>query len=222
MNTTRVLVRPMQLGDINQVSDIEREAFPPPWPATNFRRELTVNTATRYLVACEERIANPHHSAPGAAAADPRPRKPILHAAMARIARILGVRPVPQAPQAFILGFGGIWFLADEAHLATIAVRGEWRRRGVGGQLLAAVIDLAAKQNARLLTLEVRASNEAARAMYSTYGFVEVGMRPGYYSDNKEDAILMTIDGVSSASFQPKPRRSGAGSAEGPAPRLQA
>jgi ribosomal-protein-alanine N-acetyltransferase len=222
MDTTRVLVRPMQLRDIHQVSDIEREAFPPPWPATNFRRELTVNTATRYLVACAEVPASPHNSAPGDAASDPRARKSVFHTVMALIARLIGVRPVPQIAGTFILGFAGIWFLADEAHLATIAVRDQWRRRGVGGQLLEATIDLAVKESARLLTLEVRASNEAARAMYASYGFAEVGMRPGYYSDNKEDAILMTIDGISSASFQLNSRLPGAASSQGQAPRSQA
>jgi len=217
MDTTRVLVRSMQLADIHQVSDIEREAFPPPWPATNFRRELTVNTATHYLVACEEPPAATQRSTSG----NPRPRKSVFHAVTGLIARLIGARPAPRIPASFIVGFAGIWFLADEAHLATIAVRSQWRRRGVGGKLLAAAIDLAVKQSARLLTLEVRASNESARAMYARYGFAEVGMRPGYYSDNKEDAILMTIDGLSSALSQLTSRLSGTGSTRESGPQAQ-
>jgi len=214
METIGALVRPMQLRDIHQVSEIEREAFPPPWPATNFRRELTLNTATRYLVACEESFASAGNLALGHADIAPRPRKGVLDTATAFIARMIGMKPIPQASATFILGFAGMWFLADEAHLASIAVRSQWRRQGVGGQLLTAAIELAVKQNARLLTLEVRASNEAARAMYASYGFVEVGTRPGYYSDNKEDAVLMTIDGVSSRSFRLNRAPSGASGAD--------
>jgi ribosomal-protein-alanine N-acetyltransferase len=103
-----------------------------------------------------------------------------------------------------ILGFAGLWFMADEAHLANIAVRERYREKGVGERLLISVIELAIKQNARFITLEVRASNKAAQALYRKYGFAEVGTRREYYTDNKEDAILMTADSITSSSFQNK------------------
>jgi ribosomal-protein-alanine N-acetyltransferase len=64
------------------------------------------------------------------------------------------------------------------------------------------MIDMARELNARNLTLEVRASNIAAQSLYSKYGFTRVGLRRRYYTDNKEDAVLMAMESTSSTSFQ--------------------
>ena len=64
------------------------------------------------------------------------------------------------------------------------------------------VIDLAAKLDASMITLEVRASNIAAQGLYYKYGFVQVGLRRGYYTDNREDGVLMSIEDITSAPFQ--------------------
>jgi ribosomal-protein-alanine N-acetyltransferase len=93
-----------------------------------------------------------------------------------------------------IVGYAGLWFIVDEAHLTSIAVREEQRRRGIGEQLLKASLQLAAARQAAMMTLEVRASNQAAQALYEKYGFKTVGVRRGYYTDNHEDAYLMTVD----------------------------
>jgi ribosomal-protein-alanine N-acetyltransferase len=91
-----------------------------------------------------------------------------------------------------IVGFAGIWLLVDEAHVTTFATRRAWRRRGVGERLLLALLDLAAARGAHEATLEVRPSNTPARRLYAKYGFKVVGIRPRYYSDNNEDALIMT------------------------------
>ena len=65
-----------------------------------------------------------------------------------------------------------------------------------------AIIDQATKLNARIVTLEVRVSNTAAQNLYSKYGFTQVGVRRGYYTDNKEDAILMSTENLASPAFQ--------------------
>ncbi len=203
MNSVRQFARPMELGDIPQVSKIEREAFPPPWPATNFRRDLTVNTSTDYLVACEELSEKTWLATdPDALNSDKPSPESKLEMIRTVIGRLLGRAVTPQAPRQFILGFAALWFLADEAHLANIAVREAYRQQGVGEHLLIAVIKLAMERNALFITLEVRAANKVAQALYRKYGFVEVGIRRGYYTDNKEDAILMTVDGITSASFE--------------------
>lgn len=203
VDEVKLLVRPMQMADIPQVSDIERETFPPPWPATNFRRDLTVNTSTSYLVASEEAYQEEMGpSNPGDRGGDPSSQGAILRALRATITLLAGGKPAPRAEAVPVFGFAGVWFLSDEAHIATIAVRSVFRRQGIGEHLLAGVIDIAIANSAQLVTLEVRASNEAAQALYDKYGFVVVGVRPGYYSDNKEDAILMTADGITSNSFQ--------------------
>ena len=102
----------------------------------------------------------------------------------------------------YILGFAGFWIMADEAHITNIAVRNIHRCRGIGELLLISMIDLATELNARNLTLEVRASNTAAQKLYSKYGFSQVGLRHGYYTDNKEDAVLMSTEDIISVSFQ--------------------
>jgi len=91
-----------------------------------------------------------------------------------------------------IAGYAGYWLVVDEAHLSTLAVAPAWRRRGVGEHLLRHAMDLAARQGAGMMTLEVRVSNVAARTLYRKLGFRVVGRRRQYYKDNLEDAILMT------------------------------
>ena len=93
-----------------------------------------------------------------------------------------------------ILGFTGLWLMAGEAHIINLAVRPEFRRRGLGEFLLIGLIEAAAGLKASLITLEVRVSNTAARELYARYGFTERGTRKRYYVDNREDALIMTMD----------------------------
>jgi len=109
---------------------------------------------------------------------------------------------LPPLAREYTMGFASFWMMADEAHITNIAVRKIHRRQGIGERLLISMIDLATELNARILTLEVRASNIAAQNLYYKYGFAQVGLRRGYYTDNKEDAVLMTIGNTTSASFQ--------------------
>ena len=97
-----------------------------------------------------------------------------------------------------IVGFGGLWVMVDEAHITTFAVDPRWRRRGVGESMLLALLDRAVDRQAREATLEVRLSNMPARRLYEKYGFRPVGIRPRYYSDNGEDALIMTTDALAS------------------------
>jgi ribosomal-protein-alanine N-acetyltransferase len=93
-----------------------------------------------------------------------------------------------------IVGFAGMWLLVDEAHVTTFATRRTWRRQGIGERLLLALLDLARARGAHEATLEVRPSNKAARRLYEKYGFRNAGVRPGYYTDNHEDALIMTTE----------------------------
>ena len=87
-----------------------------------------------------------------------------------------------------------IWFIVDEAHIATIAVHPDFRRRGIGEQILLHALRAAQNEGAQRAFLEVRAGNTAAQAMYKKYGFEMAGVRPGYYKDNNEDAFLMNLE----------------------------
>ena len=94
------------------------------------------------------------------------------------------------------VAYGGLWMMVDEAHVTTFAVLPQWRRHGVGGRLMVEMMRLARDLNARVMTLEVRLSNAAARALYQQFGFRPVGGRPRYYTDNGEDALIMTTDSL--------------------------
>jgi ribosomal-protein-alanine N-acetyltransferase len=89
-----------------------------------------------------------------------------------------------------------LWFIVDEAHIATIAVHPDFRRQGIGEQILLHALEAAQSEGARRAFLEVRAGNTEAQAMYRKYGFVVDGVRPKYYKDNNEDAILMSLDSL--------------------------
>lgn len=97
-----------------------------------------------------------------------------------------------------VVGYAGVWYMVDEAHITTFAVAPSTRRRGVGSRLMVAILRLAVELGASVATLEVRLSNLPARRLYGRFGFKPVGIRPRYYSDNGEDALILTTDRVSS------------------------
>jgi len=86
-----------------------------------------------------------------------------------------------------------IWIILDEAHIATLAVLPEYRGRSIAQSLLARALLEASQAGATQALLEVRVSNHAAQKLYRKFGFEVVGIRPGYYQDTHEDALLMTL-----------------------------
>jgi ribosomal-protein-alanine N-acetyltransferase len=90
-----------------------------------------------------------------------------------------------------IAAYGGFWKAVDEAHFTNIAVHPQARRRGLGRRLLRALLDLAKERGCVRATLEVRPSNTAAVALYESEGFSAAALRPRYYSDDGEDALLL-------------------------------
>jgi ribosomal-protein-alanine N-acetyltransferase len=85
------------------------------------------------------------------------------------------------------------WFIVDEVHIATIATHPDFRKQGIGGDLLAHTLQFARAEGALTSFLEVRESNESALKMYHKFGYIETGRRENYYADNNEDAVLMTL-----------------------------
>ncbi|CAN5796698.1 ribosomal protein S18-alanine N-acetyltransferase [soil metagenome] len=93
-----------------------------------------------------------------------------------------------------VVGYGGLITSGLEAHITTIAVDPAYHRTGVGTKLMIGLLDAAIDRGARTLSLEVRRSNYAAQNMYEKFGFRPVGLRPGYYVETGEDAIVMWVD----------------------------
>jgi ribosomal-protein-alanine N-acetyltransferase len=187
------LIRPMEKGDLGQVNEIDREAFPSQWPPPNYRQELQ-NRMAHYLVAIDDTRTTVEKA-----------KKPSRLTAWLvpwrKAARTRDETPSPKVRQ-YIAGFTGIWLMADEAHITNIAVTQEYRRRGIGELLLIATIDMARELKAATMMLEARVSNIPAQNLYSKYGFLKTGVRRGYYLDNKEDAVIMSTENIKSDVFQ--------------------
>ena len=202
-------LRPMRPGDVAQVVEIERDAFPTMWPPTPFRRELG-NRLARYIVACQRPPGLPMSGTTYAAKAI-REKWGLLPGLVRGVRRLWGRSDSQghdsQEPQDLVVGFAGLWFMVDEAHITTIGVRSDLRRRGIGELLLIGAIGLALQRGSRVVTLEVRASNVAAQALYQKYGFQTVGRRRAYYADNNEDALIMTTDSIRASAFQERLRQ---------------
>lgn len=181
----------MGKGDIPQVTEIDHETFPTLWPPPNYRRELE-NRLAHYVVACDGELEVPEGKV------TPPEGSPGF---VSRLKRLFN-RELPPTTKEYIFGFAGFWIIAGEVHVTNIAVRERHRRQGIGELLLISLINLATRLDARLITLEVRASNTAAQSLYSKYGFVKVGVRRGYYTDNREDGVLMSLEDITSAPVQ--------------------
>ncbi len=183
----RTRIRPMAPDDIAQVADVERESFPSMWPQTAYRRELD-NKAARYLVLTELREG------------ESEPHEP-PNSLWSAIRRIVGSSE-PEVETEYLLGFIGVWLMVGEMHIVTVAVRDSHRRIGIGERLLIACLEMAADYDMEVVTLEVRKSNIAAQQLYEKYGFNRVGLRVRYYTDDHEDAVIMTTPDLASSGYR--------------------
>jgi ribosomal-protein-alanine N-acetyltransferase len=185
-----VYLRLLQKEDVAEVVEIEREAFSPTWVSSPFKRDLS-NRRACYLVACIERSENEP---------EPAQETPIDGEAgqswISRLAGRLGFGGAPEeppaAPDCNIAGYVSVWYQGDEAHITEIAVRGFLRGNGIGELLLIGSLRAAREYGSHVMTLEARVSNFIAQRLYEKYSFKSVGIRKGYYSDNREDAVIMT------------------------------
>ena len=165
-------IRPMCREDIEKATEIDREAFPTMLSSTNYQRELK-NDLSYYIVACDDKKAAGKND-----------------------------KEIDLEDCNLVIGLAGFWFMAGEAHIVNIVVRQSYRRRGIGELLLIRLLSLASEKGADIITLEVRKSNTAAQKLYKKYGFNIRGVRRGYYLDDREDAVIMTTEDISSGAFQ--------------------
>lgn len=180
--TSIYLLRPMHIDDIPQVVQIDRASFPTPWSARTYQFELT-NRSTSHLVVLEIKERSDNSNSGGL---------------RALWRRLRGVRP-NAGP---VIGYGGCWIIAGEAHISTIAVHPAYRGRGLGELLLASMLLRAINLQGEYSVLEVRASNASAQALYRKYEYQMTGRRKGYYRDNGEDALRMEARPLDAAYHQ--------------------
>ncbi|MFC4075297.1 ribosomal protein S18-alanine N-acetyltransferase [Salinithrix halophila] len=146
--------RPMTLGDIPAVLQVEQASFTTPWTRQAFYNELAYNQFAQYMVVEKE---------------------------------------------GRVIGYCGMWLILNEAHITNIAIHPDYRGRGIGEMMIDGMMALAREAGADSMTLEVRVSNAIAQQLYRKKGFEMTGIRPRYYTDNQEDAMIMwaKLDGGS-------------------------
>jgi len=158
----------MAVTDLPQVMEIDRLSFEIPWSEKSYRYEINESTQS-FMVVLEwnrERVAT-------------------------RWQRWLNIRPYAEHR---IVGYGGMWFIAGEAHISTIAVHPKGRGRGWGEILLAGMVQRGILLEADEVALEVRVSNHRAQKLYEKYMFQTVDVKRHYYRNNGEDAYDMRMD----------------------------
>lgn len=154
--------------------------------------------------------------------ADPRPHKPVITISPMRrrhLRSVLAIEqqvyPRPWSERLFedeldrsgrlylvarvestVVGYCGLLMIADDGHVATVAVDPAWQGRGVATRMLAELVAGALEMGANQLTLEVRVSNIVAQRVYRRFGFAPAGARKAYYADNGEDALVMWVHEV--------------------------
>jgi ribosomal-protein-alanine N-acetyltransferase len=101
-----------------------------------------------------------------------------------------------------LIGYLGFWIIQDEAHITTVAVKPEYRGNSLGELMLVQGLERCLSNSIHWVTLEVRASNYNAQNLYYKYGFSSVGIRPKYYQDNQEDALIMTTSNINAEDYR--------------------
>ena len=106
-----------------------------------------------------------------------------------------------------VVGYGGLMFSLEDAHITTLGVDPAWQRHKIGQRLMVVLANEAVRRGSENLTLEVRVSNIAAQALYRRFGLAPAGVRKGYYVESGEDAIVMWAHGIDSEAYAERLRR---------------
>ena len=200
-----VSVRRLRAEDIDQVVAIEKEAFSPLWVSSPFKRDLNNKRASYLVASFEEEVS--FEEIWGQVERDMTdqlddPPPPNL---WSRVVGRLGFSSDAVAErkvEAFnIAGYVSVWYQGDESHITEIAVKESLRGRGIGELLLIGSLKAAIEYGSKVMTLEARVSNFIAHRLYQKYKFDSVGIRKAYYSDNREDAVIMTTSPIDTQEY---------------------
>ncbi len=192
-----VSVRRLKTDDISQVVEIEREAFSPLWVATPFKRELNNRYASYLVACCDGDLLDGPEVATDCSPPGGHPWQRLK----SKLRGLAGGSAEVERPGSFVAGYVSIWHQGEEAHITEIAVREQLRGRGIGELLLIGSLRASLEYGSKVMTLEARVSNFVAQRLYEKYGFKSVGIRKAYYSDNREDAVIMTTNPINSDDY---------------------
>ncbi len=199
MRETSYNIRTMIESDIVEISEIDKEAFPGESmfrPSSSYKSEIH-NPSVHYSVAYTNKSVKlrTEKNSTGKISIFKR----LWQQQKMESSEL---QPTDSITEEYMIGFVGLWFVLQEAHITAIATRTNYRRRGIGEALLISAIETSISLGAQIITLEVRVSNAMAQSLYLKYGFRIVGKRIRYYSDNNEDALLMSIETINSTNFK--------------------
>ena len=199
------VLRPMVEADITQATQVDRDAFPENGFTPPFKRDLRERRIAHYLVAVASDALYddyaPEHGLPSNP--DPEERIHSRNRGFGGVVRrLLGVNgDASPATDELIGGYLGLWAVIDEGHVTSVGVREPLRGNGIGELLIIGAVETSKLLDCRKVTLEVRVSNDVAQNLYRKYGFKVVGRRKRYYSDNGEDAYIMTTDPIDTPDY---------------------
>lgn len=171
------ILRPMKVGDIQQIHAIESRSFPLPWSPLTYIYEINQNRDA-YMGVVE--LVDPEPSSNGSNGRFGFLRRPF--------------RSIQQ--QSIIVAYGGMWVKNGEAHISTIASHPDYRGHKLGELMLVGLVARGLAVRANRIVLEVRVSNKVAQTLYLKYGFAIKNVVEHYYRDNDEDAYYMMIEPV--------------------------
>lgn len=199
-------LRAMTEEDIPQVKVIDRDAFPTTWPPPAFKRELKNNNLAYYLVAWDtDRGHEEWTTETGIAAEASDGASDAPGSRMAGAVRRFLRRPEEEAfepTEELLVGYVGIWTVLEEGHIVSVGVRNSHRGLGIGELLFIGSIEQCLLLSCTRMTLEVRVSNEVAQNLYKKYDFRITGRRKGYYTDDGEDAFIMSVEGIDTPPYR--------------------
>ena len=158
-----LIIRRAEEKDVLAIEQIEKQCFSVPWSYESLHKDIVENNLAFYVVA---EIAGQQCNGDGQQCSE-------------------------TAVDGQVCGYVGVWKIFDEGHITNVAVAPEYRRMHIGRAMLETLIEVTGEAGIERYTLEVRAGNEPAIKLYEGLGFKPEGIRPGYYDDNGEDALIM-------------------------------
>tara|TARA_B100000029_G_scaffold367273_1_gene360727 strand:+ start:2088 stop:2753 length:666 start_codon:yes stop_codon:yes gene_type:complete len=195
------LARYARQSDVGQLLEIEKDGFPTNRYATPFKRDIS-NKGISLIVAVDligQEYGWPSKHVDQFNKVNNKESSVLWRIYNFFMTDLLGRYDANSGDR--LAAYISTWFMSDEAHITGIAVRSDFRGQGLGELMLISSIHESIRRRSSAVTLEVRVSNYIAQALYKKYGFKEVGVRKRYYTDNHEDAYIMTTDLIDSDEY---------------------